>query len=497
MTSHVWMFAGKLEVFERAFGFPKSALEWLHFAIDFQDSVFQLVSASHYFFVWRTCFFGVWFCFFHKTFCVMFELEVTIKKCIIQTMNSQELAKVNLPDSPGVYFFTKGNTILYIGRATSLRDRVRSYFATDLIATRGPLLVDMVFQASSLSFSVTDSVLEAIILEASLIRKHQPKYNTKEKDNKSFNCVVITKEVFPRVFIVRKRDLDQGKNDFEPKYVFGPFPQGSSIVEGLRIIRKIFPFRDKCVSLVGKLCFNAQLGLCPGVCANTVSAKEYSKIIARIKLFFEGKKAILIRKMEKEMREHAKKQEFEKAGEIKRQIFALTHIQDVALINSRENLLSETGESQSARLFRIEAYDIAHLSGKDTVGVMTVLEDGQPAKSQYRKFKIKRGDGAHDIANLREVIERRLMHTEWPFPQMIVTDGNEVQRRAVEEIIASAKLSIPVMSVTKDERHKARAIIGDAQLVEKYKKAIVLANSEAHRFAIQYHRLLRGRMFKK
>jgi excinuclease ABC subunit C len=411
-------------------------------------------------------------------------------------MNSQELAKVNLPDSPGVYFFTQGNTILYIGRATSLKDRVRSYFGSDLIATRGPLLVDMVFQANELSFTVTDSVLEAIILEASLIRKHQPKYNTKEKDNKSFNWVVITKETFPRVLIVRKRDLDQGKNDIVAKYTFGPFPQGSSIVEGLRIIRKISPFRDKCTPLAGKPCFNAQIGLCPGVCAGNVSAAEYGKIIARIKLFFEGKKAILIRRMEKEMKDYAKKQEFEKAGELKRQIFALTHIQDVALIKNRENFSLETGESQPGTSFRIEAYDIAHLSGKDTVGVMTVLEDGQPAKSQYRKFKIKRGDGAHDIANLREIIERRLTHAEWPYPQMIVTDGNEVQRRAVEEIIAGAKLSIPVVSVTKDERHKARAIIGDAKLVEKYKRVIVLANSEAHRFAIGYHCVLRGKLFK-
>jgi len=412
-------------------------------------------------------------------------------------MNSQELVKVQLPDSPGVYFFKQGNTILYIGRATSIKDRVRSYFGSDLIATRGPLLVDMVFQADDLRFTVTDSVLEAIILEADLIRAHQPKYNTKEKDNKSFNCVVVTKEVFPRVLIVRKRDLDQGKNDFEQKYVFGPFPNGSSITEGLRIIRKIFPFRDKCVPLVGRPCFNAQLGLCPGVCAGTISTKEYAKIISRIKLFFEGKKAILVQKMAKEMREYAKKQEFEKAGEIKRQIFALTHIQDVALINSRESFLSEMGDAKSEESFRIEAYDIAHLSGKNTVGVMTVVEDGRPAKSQYRKFKIKRGDGAHDVANLREIIERRLAHTEWPFPQMIIADGNEIQRRAVEEIIVKAKLSIPTVSVIKDKKHKARAIIGDSGLVKKYKRVILLANSEAHRFAIGYHRLLRDKVFKK
>ncbi len=409
-------------------------------------------------------------------------------------MNSQEITKIKLPNGPGVYFFKQGSDILYIGRATSLKDRVRSYFGLDLSATRGQLLVDMVSLADSLSFSVTDSVLEAIILEASLIKKHQPKYNTKEKDNKSFNCVVITKEDFPRVLVVRKRELEQKTSDFTIKYIFGPFPQGSSIVEGLRIIRKIFTFRDRCAPLVGKPCFNAQIGLCPGVCTGDVSVKDYAKIINRIKLFFEGKKAILIRKMEKEMQEYAKKQEFEKAGELKRQIFALTHIQDVALIKTREIMESEVGENES--MFRIEAYDIAHLSGKNTVGVMTVLENRLPEKSQYRKFKINREDGANDIANLREIIERRLTHPEWTFPQMIVTDGNEVQRRAVEEVINKANIFIPVVSVTKDERHRARSIIGNAEMVEKYKKEILLVNSEAHRFAIGYHRVLRGNIFK-
>jgi excinuclease ABC subunit C len=108
-------------------------------------------------------------------------------------IKSQDLKKYHLPDAPGVYFFKAGNRVLYIGKATSLKDRVKSYFSIDLISTRGPLLVDLIYKANKIDFIKTDSVLEAVILEANLIKKHQPKYNTKEKDNKSFNYVVITK----------------------------------------------------------------------------------------------------------------------------------------------------------------------------------------------------------------------------------------------------------------------------------------------------------------
>ena len=116
-------------------------------------------------------------------------------------MDFSQYKKINLPDTPGVYLFKKNKEILYIGKATSLKDRVRSYFSNDLIATRGPLLIDMVFQANDIEFIKTDSVLEALILESNLIKKYQPRYNTQEKDDKSYNYVIITKEDFPRVLI--------------------------------------------------------------------------------------------------------------------------------------------------------------------------------------------------------------------------------------------------------------------------------------------------------
>src|SRR3989344_9699630 len=154
-------------------------------------------------------------------------------------MNNKILKKIKIPDKPGVYFFKKGKNVLYIGKATSLKDRVRSYFGKDLIATRGLLIVDMVFKANNLKFQKCDSVLEDLILEVNLIKKHQPYYNTKEKSDKSFNYVCITREQLPKVLIVRGSNLKKisGK-------IFGPYTSGTQLREAMKIIRKIFPFLD-------------------------------------------------------------------------------------------------------------------------------------------------------------------------------------------------------------------------------------------------------------
>jgi excinuclease ABC subunit C len=160
-----------------------------------------------------------------------------------------KLKELKLPDEPGVYRFVDAKgAILYIGKATSLRDRVRSYFSNDLLHTRGKHIVDMITLAHTVRHTTTDSALEALILEAALIKEHQPLYNTKEKDNKSFNYVVFTKELFPRVLVIRERTMLSGVGESESAYkqAFGPFPQGSSLIEALKIIRRIFPFRDKC-----------------------------------------------------------------------------------------------------------------------------------------------------------------------------------------------------------------------------------------------------------
>ncbi len=405
-------------------------------------------------------------------------------------MTLDAIKKLNLPEAPGIYFFKKGKAILYIGRATSLRDRVRSYFADDLIKTRGPFIVDMVTQATMVEWQESPSVLESIILEANEIRKHKPKYNTKEKDDRSYNYVVITDEAFPRVILVRSRAIDMDAFDVKIKYKFGPYPQGGLLWEALVILRKIFPFRDAKSSIAHTDAFYRSLGLSPDT-ASPDAKKQYAKTIRNIRYFFLGKTRDIVKLLTKEMQAYAKAKEFEKAAAVRNTLYALEHIQDVALIKSDVS-------QDSFKPFRIEAYDVAHMSGKNVVGVMTVIENGEANKAEYRKFKMKK-DANNDVGNLKEIISRRFAHPEWRMPDLIVVDGGEAQKKAAEKTLAELAgfdgvaggfEKIPVVSVVKDERHKPKDILGTYDPV--HKTNILVANSEAHRFAITYHRLRRG-----
>lgn len=399
-------------------------------------------------------------------------------------MTTEELKKIGkIPDEPGVYFFKRNTDILYIGKATSLRSRVRSYFTKDLPITRGPLIVKMVSEATGIDFVQTGSVLEALISEANSIKKYLPIYNTKEKDNKSFNWVVITKEDFPRVLVARQRDLEVSWDPDIIKYQFGPYPNGAQLREALKIIRKIFPFRDKCSPGAKKPCFDFQIGACPGVCNGSISKKDYAGIIKNLKLFFEGKKSTLLKNLQTEMLRYAKFQQFENANSIKKTIFALKHIKDVSLIKREE----KTND------VRIEGYDIAHTSEKERVGVMVVIEDSLPAKNEYRKFKIKNAT-AGDVAALKEILSRRLSHTEWPLPKLFVIDGGKQQFNAAVSVLEESGLQIPVVSVVKNERHAPREILGKVETRRKYEGEIILANSEAHRYALAFHIKRRGRV---
>jgi excinuclease ABC subunit C len=408
-----------------------------------------------------------------------------------------KFAKKCLPDAPGVYFFIRKNKILYIGRATSLRDRVASYAKDDLITSRGPLLVDMVSRTDTVKWNTTDSVLEAIILESNLIKRYQPKYNTQEKDDRSYNYVVITDEDFPRILLMRGRELEAQR--ISAKRIFGPYPQGGLLRQALVIIRKIFPFRDERAGIPSREAFYRSIGLSPDT-SSPEAKKAYAKTICNLTLFFEGKKKALIKSLEKEMHVHATRREFEAAGRVKKTLYALGHIQDVSLIKKDIENIGESGRD----VFRIEAYDVAHMAGSENVGVMTVVEgrrfDLAPNKNEYRKFKISRNVN-DDVGSLSEILRRRFDHAEWRLPDLVVVDGGSGQIHAAEKIISQTTFHIPVLSVVKDERHKARDIMKSDQInqinqvnkinddiIARYRSAILLANAEAHRFAIAFHR---------
>jgi excinuclease ABC subunit C len=405
-------------------------------------------------------------------------------------MTRADLENVKLPDAPGVYFFRDARKkILYIGKATSLKDRVKSYFAKDLFVTRGPLLVQMLQKAKNITFEKTDSVLEALILETRLIKQYKPAFNTKEKDDKSYNYLVVTKEAYPRVLVVRGKDLEEAFPVEKRLYLLGPFTKGGALKEGMKLIRKIFPFRDKCSPNSGRPCFNAQLGLCPNVCGGIEGSKSYTKSIKQLILFLEGKKKKLITELARDMKVLAKARKFEQAELVKKKLYALSHIQDVTLLKREDaDVLKED-------VVRIEAYDVAHLSGKEMVGVMVVIENTTSNKGEYRKFKIKGYTNANDPGALNEVLTRRFNHPEWPLPQLIVVDGNSVQKQVAEKLLQERDLHIPVVAVVKDEHHRPRAFLGEEDLIKKHKEGILLGNSEAHRFSITYHKLLRKKAF--
>ncbi len=464
-------------------------------------------------------------------------------------MDVQAYKKLKIPAEPGVYLFKKRKTILYVGKATSLKTRTRSYFDPRLVLTRGPMIEKMIAEADALEWTVADSVLEALILEAKLIKKFQPAGNAIQKDDKTFLYVTITNDPFPQVLTERGHGI------------YGPFTSPASIREALRIIRRIFPFnthapektltwspgdqvrgyldtrypseRNEGESTRGvqnhldallpkqdpearrprgfkRGCFEYQIGLCPGACVGVLDPKEYKKTVGKVKLIFEGNKGRVLTDLKKEMLAASKALDFEKAKRAKQQIRALQHVHDISLIKDEDSELRKTGG------FRIEAYDIAHHAGASTVGVMTVIEDGQLAKKWYRRFKITsldihtkelarlpvargtRPHGAqrwdaetipvHDIAHLKQVLRRRLVHLEWPLPQLIVVDGGLPQKHAAEALLHEKGFAIDVAAVIKDEKHKPKEVIAEKGVALKYGKEILLANSEAHRFAIGFHR---------
>jgi excinuclease UvrABC nuclease subunit len=418
-------------------------------------------------------------------------------------MERAELAKFELPDMPGVYLFTRGKgrakEILYVGKATSLRDRVRSYFDAELIATRGPRIVDMVTKADGLMHETTPTVLEALVREAALIREHHPKANSMGKDDKSFLYAVITDEEIPRVLAIRGTDIDFKKKrslmrpDEKYKSIHGPFPSGYQLREGLRLIRRIFPFYDT-QRPVGdgnkhtqaKVEFNQQIGQYP----RGMDKKEYARSIRNVSLFLSGHVKKLRTTLERDMHQAAKEERFEDAGEARRQLFSLDHIQDVSLIKE------DRGEDIDSP--RIEAYDTAHISGTNAIGVMTVIENGIPVKKDYRTFRIRGYGGKSlndDIASLKEILSRRLNHPEWPLPKAFVIDGGKTHKKAAEEVLTKLGVQIPVVAVVKDERHRPREVIGSLRAGVK-DADVVLANSEAHRFSLLNHRKARSRAMR-
>jgi len=508
-----------------------------------------------------------------------------------------------IPDSPGCYIFkdAKG-TILYIGKAKSLKKRVKSYFSGRKHDTKTDIMVS---QIADVDFIVTDNEVEALILENSIIKKNQPKYNIDLKDSKNFAYIMITREKFPRITIARKKEEDA---DY-----FGPFVSGTSRNILLQMVKKIFKIRS-CKKMPKRACMRYQIDLCSGPCIEAVSEEEYSRQVRLAKMFLSGKSGDLIRGFTDEMKNASADMNYELALEIRKKIEAIDFLSrkqkmvrekkynedlinflirdgkvylmlfniykgilenkrewvfdykdtffdeflvqfysenpipselitdkmpEVSIIDFLEKIkekkvritIPKKGEKRELLSFVrrnieinnfgdikkveelgrvlnltespvvIECFDISHLSGTHTVGSMVSFRNGIPDKSGYRRFLIKSVKGIDDFAGIEEVVFRRYKRVKdehRSFPDLIVIDGGAGQLSAALKSLKKLDVKIPVISLAKkDEEIYIPGRFSPMKLNRKNigLQLLMKIRDEAHRFAINYNRLLRRKNF--
>src|SRR4030043_380713 len=405
-----------------------------------------------------------------------------------------------LPKISGVYAFKKDGKFLYIGKATDIKKRVKNHFSRP--GFRGSLFIN---EAEKIGYLRTNSEIEALILEANLIKKHQPKYNVLWKDDKNYFFVAITKENFPRIFVTHQIKLKLKIRSWKSRIEFiGPFVEGSALKKTLKILRKIFPYYTL-KKHPKNLCLWCQLNLCPGPNPNF---QEYKKNINSLIAVLKGKKQAVLKGLKKEMKRTSALEKFERAAKIRDQIRILERIFAPAKIFEEESIplnlkkyWSKTEKilknlfKTNKRIFRIEAYDVSNIQGKEATGSMVVFIKGLPNKNFYRKFKIKTIDKPNDIAMIKEIIKRRLKHSEWPFADLILIDGGKAQFNAARSVINDQGITIPVIALAKRnnklylENRKNPILLENLQ--REIFNLILRIRDEAHRFAISYHRKLR------
>lgn len=406
-----------------------------------------------------------------------------------------------LPNSPGIYkFFDKENRLLYVGKSIQLKKRVTSYFTSSMLGPKTDLLVSKI---RNIQYVKVFSEFEALLLESELIRTSKPFFNVIAKDDKSPIYIQISGQKIPLITTTRKTKKTKGI------FVKGPFPSAKSTREILRIIRKIFPYCHH--QNPKKPCLYVHLGLCPYPWLNSSQQTNYLKVVAKIKKLLSGKTKELVRDLKEEMKSLSKKERFEQANIIKNQITMLesltttyhapeeflkspTLVDDLAFqkISSLANALGLPKPPN-----RIECYDISNISGKYATGSMVVFVNGQTAKDQYRRFRIKFLATPNDFEMLREVLTRRFKNT-WSLPDLVIIDGGKGQLNVALSVINGLKLKIPAISLAKkfEEIYTWDKVLPISLPKESFGRQLAQqVRDEAHRFAISYHRHLRSKAF--
>lgn len=378
-------------------------------------------------------------------------------------------------------------------------------------------------EATSIKWIKTESEIGALLKEAELIKLHMPKYNIAMRDDKNYFYVGITKEEFPRIFLthqpqmtgIRNKEpgIRESRKNYNSKFLIqdsiyvGPFTSGIALKTTLRILRKIFSYCT-CKIKHKRPCLNAEIERCPGYCCilnselHIKNKNEYQKNIKNIIAILCGKRKWLLRELKLEMRDMTKKQEFELAARLRDQISGVENIFKHKIIMSEAKNFKTTWRKVQKdiqnilntikNISRVEGYDISNISGTEATGSMAVFIGGMPAKSEYRKFRIKTVYQPSDVDMLKEVIRRRIRHTEWKFPDLMLIDGGKPQLNAVNYIIRNR---IPLVALAKKEEElyiKNRVLpIRLSTLPQSTAFFFQRVRDESHRFAKKYHHKLR------
>ena len=415
-------------------------------------------------------------------------------------MSPNELKHIvaNIPQTCGVYIFLVINkTPLYIGKAIKLRSRILSHI-------RNPQKPRFLDETKTIEARQTESEIEALVLEARLIKEHKPRYNVAMRDDKQYFYVAFTRSEFPRIFIAHQ---------FSTKNRSGPFTDGRALKTTLKLLRRVFPYCT-CKTPHKRFCLNYHMGRDLGYCCSLSSKlkvqksklqlksqKEYKDNINHIKHILRGKRSVVIKNLEKEMKDAAKKQDFEKAAKLRNQLEGIQNVLAHKKIfrdeSTQRKLLILNSKILIQGLKRIEGYDISNIQGNFAVGSMVVFEKNEegklvPKKSDYRRFKIKTIKGANDPAMMGEVLARRLRHPEWHLPDLFLIDGGLTQRNAVLAALAKASVARPVFGLAKreEELYTGHSVIRLSSLSRDEELLFTFIRNEAHRFAIGYYRKL-------
>lgn len=399
-----------------------------------------------------------------------------------------------LPHKPGVYIYHDStDKILYVGKALDLYHRVASYFTN--LAGQSAKTMDLVRHITRVETIIVESELEALILEANLIKKYLPPYNIRLTDDKDYLYIIITKESYPRILTARKSELGDAYR------YFGPFPSATTIKSTLKSLRRVFPW---CSGGNKRPCFYYHLNLCPGPCAGAISEEDYKKNIERFIKFLSGRSFELISELTIEMNTLADKQQFEMADKLKKTIEGIKYLLQPKAISrylENPNFLEDARKKALEDLAkvlnlakipeRIECYDISNIQGNFAVASMVVLTDGEIDKSQYRKFKMSLRGKPNDFAMHQETMRRRMKHAEWQMPDLILIDGGKGQLSAVEVYVNQ----IPTFGIAK--RHEwLYSIKGEEIRIPKSHpglKLLIRLRDESHRFAISFYRQLHSK----